>query len=183
MPSIYVASLTDYNHGELHGAWIDADQEPDAILEEVQAMLAESPTAKQYGTVAEEWRIDDSDDFWGVEIGEWDSFERVSAIADLMTRHPGALVAYFLEEGHEPEKIEDLISDRFSGEYEEDTEIKAVAAHYMEQLEDRKDIPEDIRDHLGALARDMAEGDLNGGVWQTVEVRRPGGRTFYLLSV
>ena len=42
-PSIYVACLAAYNNGKLHGAWIDATQELDTILEAVQAMLAASP--------------------------------------------------------------------------------------------------------------------------------------------
>ena len=37
-PRIYVASLSDYNAGHLHGRWIDADQDPDAIREEIAAM-------------------------------------------------------------------------------------------------------------------------------------------------
>jgi hypothetical protein len=30
-PRIYVACLSAYNNGHLHGWWIDADQEPDAL--------------------------------------------------------------------------------------------------------------------------------------------------------
>ena len=41
-PRIYVASLSDYNAGNLHGVWIDADQDEDAIQEEIAAMLRES---------------------------------------------------------------------------------------------------------------------------------------------
>jgi antirestriction protein len=41
-PKIYVACLADYNAGRLHGAWIDADQDPDDIEREVWAMLRES---------------------------------------------------------------------------------------------------------------------------------------------
>ena len=41
-PRIYVASLSDYNNGILHGAWIDAAQDADDIRTEVSAMLRES---------------------------------------------------------------------------------------------------------------------------------------------
>jgi len=37
---IYVACLSSYNNGKLHGAWIDAYQEPEAITADVQKMLA-----------------------------------------------------------------------------------------------------------------------------------------------
>ncbi|MFE0775713.1 antirestriction protein ArdA [Streptomyces sp. NPDC058861] len=181
-PRIYVASLTDYNSGILHGEWIDADQDADAIHQDVQAMLAESPTAKRYGEVAEEWAIHDDDEFDGIPISEWDSFERVSKLAALLTSHPSALVAHFVEDGQAVEDIPDLISDRLMGEYQESTELRAVAAHHMEYLEGRQDIPEDIREHLGAIATAKARDDLNGGAWDTVELRGPSGSTFYLLS-
>ncbi|MFM9464166.1 antirestriction protein ArdA [Streptomyces scabiei] len=182
MPRIYVASLTDYNHGILHGEWIDADQDPDAIQEEVNAMLATSPTAKRYGQTAEEWAIHDYDEFDGIELGEWESFERVSALAALLKDKPAAIVAHFIGDGHELGEIADLISDRLLGEYEESTELRAVAAHEYELMEGREDIPEDIRDHLGAVAESMAESSINGGEVFTIEVRGPSGTSFYVLS-
>ncbi|MGW0876643.1 antirestriction protein ArdA [Streptomyces sp. NPDC002740] len=182
MPRIYVASLTDYNHGVLHGEWIDADQYPDAIQEEANAMLAASPTAKRYGGKAEEWAIHDYDEFGGIELGEWESFERVSALAALLRDKPAALVAHFLEDGHDLEDIPDLISDRLLGEYDESTELRAVTAHHAEMFEGRSDIPEDIAAHLDAVAESMAHDDINGGGLYTVEVRGPSGASFYVLS-
>jgi antirestriction protein len=41
-PRIYVASLSDYNAGRLHGAWIDAEQNPEDIQEAVDRMLEDS---------------------------------------------------------------------------------------------------------------------------------------------
>ena len=50
VPRIYVASLTDYNAGNLHGRWIDLDATTteDDLLEQTRAMLAESPEAKAF---------------------------------------------------------------------------------------------------------------------------------------
>ena len=70
-PRIYVASLSDYNAGRLHGRWIDATQGVDAVQAEVVAMLAESREA-----VAEEWAIHDYDEFAGVRLGEWEDLAR-----------------------------------------------------------------------------------------------------------
>ncbi|MEU3825252.1 antirestriction protein ArdA [Streptomyces sp. NPDC029080] len=182
MPSIYVASLTDYNNGVLHGAWIDADQDPDAIHEEVEAMLAASPTARKYGEKAEEWAIHDYEDFDGIPVSEWDSFERVSTLAALLKDQPAAIVAHFIGDGHELDEIADLISDRLLGEYDESTELKAVAAHEYELMEGRSDIPDDIRDHLQAVAESMAESSINGGEVYTIEARGPVGSTFYVMS-
>lgn len=43
MARIYVACLASYNAGRLHGAWIDADQDADAIHEEIAKILKASP--------------------------------------------------------------------------------------------------------------------------------------------
>lgn len=51
-PLIYVASLADYNNGRLHGVWIRADSDPEAIGLAIQAMLAASPEPR-----AEEWAV------------------------------------------------------------------------------------------------------------------------------
>ena len=81
-PRIYVASLSDYNSGRLHGAWIDADQDVDDIHEEIKAMLAESKEP-----IAEEWAIHDHDEFAGVNIGENESIETVSAVGKGIAEH------------------------------------------------------------------------------------------------
>lgn len=49
-PRIYVASLSDYNAGRLHGSWLDANQPVDQLNDGVQAMLASStePLAEEY---------------------------------------------------------------------------------------------------------------------------------------
>ena len=55
---IYVASLSDYNAGILHGTWIDFAQltDLDDLRAAIAAMLATSPTAKAApGQPAEEW--------------------------------------------------------------------------------------------------------------------------------
>jgi antirestriction protein len=71
-PRIYVASLSDYNAARLHGRWIDATQDREAILAEIQTMLAESPEA-----IAEEFAIHDFDDFGGIRLGEWEDVDHV----------------------------------------------------------------------------------------------------------
>ena len=63
-PRIYVASLADYNNGNLHGRWIDADQDPEEIRAEVAAMLAGSREA-----VAEDWAIHDYEGFGPFTVG------------------------------------------------------------------------------------------------------------------
>lgn len=93
-PAIYVASLSDYNGGILHGRWITCEYGADHIQEEVQAMLAESPYAKKYGDIAEEWAIHDYSGFFGVDISEGAGFEEVCELADGIREHGEAFAAY-----------------------------------------------------------------------------------------
>ena len=67
-----MASLSDYTVGRLHGRWIDATQDREAIFDEIQAMLAESPEA-----IAEEFAIHDFDDFGGIRLGEWEDVDHL----------------------------------------------------------------------------------------------------------
>ena len=62
-PKIYAASLSDYNAGVLHGAWIRADQDEDKIEEAITAMLERS---SQPG--AEEWAIHDYEGFGSIQL-------------------------------------------------------------------------------------------------------------------
>lgn len=182
-PRIYVASLSDYNNGILHGEWIDAGQEPDQIHTEVEAMLKKSPAARKYGDVAEEWAIHDYEGFVGIELSEWDSFERVSALAKLLSEHEAPLVAHYVRDGFELGEIPELISDKLLHESNEWSELRAVAEYHYESLERREDIPQDIRDsHLGAIAEDMAHSDINGGAVHTIEASGPDGVKYYVLS-
>ena len=67
--AIYAASLSDYNNGILHGAWIDADEDEGRMQSEVDSMLARSPTTKAHGEVAEEWAVHDHQGFQPVRVG------------------------------------------------------------------------------------------------------------------
>ena len=87
---IYVASLSDYNAGRLHGRWINADQDADEIFAEVKTMLAASPEP-----FAEEWAIHDYEGFHGIKIHEWESFETVSELAEAIEEHGQAFAAFY----------------------------------------------------------------------------------------
>lgn len=91
-PRIYVACLSAYNNGHLHGWWIDADQEPDALWLDIEDMLAESPMDD-----AEEWAIHDYENFGSIHIDEHEDLEQVCQWANLISEHrehKGAIAAY-----------------------------------------------------------------------------------------
>lgn len=75
-PRIYVASLSDYNAGRLHGVWIDAAQPLEAIGEQVDRMLASSHTPR-----AEEYAIHDYEGFWPARLSEYESLSSVARLA------------------------------------------------------------------------------------------------------
>lgn len=81
-PRIYVASLADYNAGRLVGRWIDADQEPEAIWEDITGMLAQSPEP-----IAEEWAIHDHEGFGPLRLSEWESIDTISRLGRGITEN------------------------------------------------------------------------------------------------
>lgn len=149
-PRIYVACLAAYNNGHLHGAWIDAAQEPWSIYDEVKAMLAASPVAG-----AEEWAIHDYEGFGGVRIEEYTGFDRVSALAAFIVEHGevgAALLEHYsgdLDEAHE------AITDRYMGEH------GSLADYVQELTEETIAIPQPLQFYIDyqAMARDA---ELNG---------------------
>jgi antirestriction protein len=145
-PRIYVACLAAYNSGILHGAWIDAAQEPWAIYDDVQAMLAASPIVG-----AEEWAIHDYEGFGGATISEYTGFEQVSELAAFIAEH-GALGAAVLEHFcGDLDEAREAICDRYHG-------CHASLADYIQELtEDTITIPESLRYYIDyqAMARDV----------------------------
>ncbi|OEV13216.1 antirestriction protein ArdA [Streptomyces nanshensis] len=165
-PRIYVASLTDYNNSLLHGRWIDVDQTPDDINQEIAEMLALSPTARKFGEKAEEFAIHDFDNFPGVELSEYESIDRVCAVAEILKEYPAAVVSHMLRENEnlEMEEIASIIEDIYIGEFSDHLdEIHAVAEYMADDIESRGDLPEIYRQHIGAIAESMANDAIQGG--------------------
>jgi antirestriction protein len=114
-PRIYVADLSAYNNGRLHGSWIDATQEPDAIYEEIQAMLKKSPEPS-----AEEWAIHDFENFGGLKLSESEDIEKVSQVAKLIEEH-GPLFAELVSYYGGVENIDDAVEameENYQGGYD-----------------------------------------------------------------
>ena len=79
---IYVASLSDYNDGRLHGAWLDADTDADELAEGITTMLARSPMPG-----AEEWAIHDYEGFGPLRLGEYEDIATVAQIGQGIAEH------------------------------------------------------------------------------------------------
>jgi antirestriction protein len=163
-PRIYVACLAAYNNGYLHGAWIDAAQEPWAIYDAVRIMFAASPIAD-----AEEWAIHDYEGFGEIRIEEYASFERVSQLATFIAEHGeigAALLDYY---SGDLDEAREALADRYLGAH------ASLADYVQEVTEESTAIPHALRYYVDyqAMARDA---ELNGDLftvstaWDVVHV-------------
>jgi len=171
-PRIYVASLSDYNAGRLHGAWIDAAQEPDELLGDIDRMLSASPTRG-----AEEWAIHDYEGFGGLRLSEFESMGMVSLIARGVVEHDVAFAAWAAHVGTTDTEVLNRFEDAYLGEW---SSLEAYAEELLSDLGyDRlldEVIPEPLRPYVAidvaGFARDLQlSGDVSvvdqpsGEVW------------------
>ena len=155
-PRIYVACLAAYNNGYLHGAWIDAGQEEEAIRAEIGAMLAASPIPG-----AEEYAIHDYEGFGGVRIEEYAGITGVTALAAFIAEHGGLGAAVLEHFSGDLEDARDAMEERYLGTYE------SLADYVQDLTEETIQIPESLRYYIDwqAMARDA---EINGDVF-TIE--------------
>lgn len=88
-PRIYIASLSDYNNGDLVGEWVDAAQSDDELAEAAQAVLAQSNEP-----MAEEFAVFDYDGFGPLRLDEYESLTSVGRLARGIARHGIAFAHY-----------------------------------------------------------------------------------------
>lgn len=178
--AIYAASLLDYNHGILHGAWLDAAVETEELQARIDRMLAESPTARQTGETAEEWAIHDHQGFGPAIVDEYAALEMVTRLAKRIQEHGPAYAAWvnlIAENLDDAEWAIDRFEDAYLGEWQSVTEY---AEHLLDEfgLQEAIDqvVPESLRYYVKidaeAFARDLElSGDITavdrpeGGVW------------------
>ena len=130
-PRIYVASLSDYNAGILHGRWIAAGDHADEVWAGVNQMLADSPTAKRWGEPAEEWAIHDFEGFGPVRLGESEYLEHVVALAEGIAVHGEAFASFAAMVGSiDPEQLGEF-EERYLGEYES---LEAYGENLLEDM-------------------------------------------------
>ena len=125
-PRIYVACLAAYNNGRLHGRWIDANQSVDDIWSDVKAMLAASPEPG-----AEEWAIHDYEGFGELRLSEWESFERVAAIAAGIAEHDDAFSAWLSYDSSQDPTDMQSFEDAYRGEWDS---LRAYAENYADEV-------------------------------------------------
>ena len=156
-PRIYAACLAAYNNGHLHGRWIDAAQDPDAIQAEISAMLSASPIPD-----AEEWAIHDYEGYEGARLEEYSGIETAHALALFIVEHGelGAkLLAHFGGDLDEAEAA-------FENHAGQHADLAAFAEYLTEET--GPPIPDSITPYVDyrAMGRDL---ELGGDIF-TVEL-------------
>lgn len=125
MPSIYVASLTDYNNAFLHGVWIEIEQatDLDEVHEQISKMLADSPACRKYPwEVAEEFAIHDYEGFGSYEVGEYANLATVLAVAQAIEEHGTVVTAWIEAVGGDPLGAIESFADAYCGTWTDEAE-------------------------------------------------------------
>jgi antirestriction protein len=182
-PSIYVASLADYNNGRLHGDWIDATQDVEDIRAAIAAMLRRSPALRAEGETFGDWAIHDYEGFGTLRLGELEDLDFIHAVATGIAEHGPAFAAWLEvrdDVAGEPDAYDQLskrFADDYLGEYES---LTAYGEQLIDDLGWREQaatvLPEAVMRFLEfdaeALAQDMwLGGEIHvasnpaGGVW------------------
>ncbi len=145
-PQIYVSCLSAYTAGYLYGAWIDANQSAEAILQEIQSMLSKSPVKD-----AEEWAIHDTEDFGDALISEYQSIESISELAAFISEHGQLGAALIAHTSNNLEEAQKLLEDGYHGEH--DSKEDFVYDLYQSCYE----IPDHLVNYIDypAIARDL----------------------------
>lgn len=149
-PSIYVACLAAYNNGILHGQWIDATQDADDIHAEIAAMLAASPISE-----AEEYAIHDTDNFEGIDIGEYASIELVAEVAAALEEHGQPFAAY--AKHNSLREALDNFEDAYQGSYDSE---ESFAEQLLEDTGCLSEVPQHLRNYIDfkSYAQDLELG-------------------------
>jgi antirestriction protein len=155
-PRIYVACLSAYNNGHLHGEWIDCDRDSDEIMTDIKAMLSRSPMNEIQE--CEEWAIHDYQGFEGLTISEYESIDRVAQLAAAIEEHGEAFAAYMECFG---DADIDEFEERYRGSYE--SEQAFTEEHYSELIDKVNEAGLDsIYIDFEILARDLFISGFTG---------------------
>ncbi len=174
-PRIWVGSMSDYNNGILHGAWIDAARDPAQLQADIDTMLAASPWTARTGEPAEEWGVFDFDNFGACRIDQHENLDWISAVARGIQQH-GLAFAAWADVVEEPERLSQF-DEAYQGHYDSVTAYVEQLINDLgyDELLDRV-VPTSLRPYVkidvDATARDLLfGGDLHalqateGGVW------------------
>ena len=120
-PRIFVASIGDYEqYDRLHGNWLDATGEPEALEAELRAVVRGSRSGSPL------WGVYEAEGFYGLELdAEWQDLGYVSRLANGIAIH-GEAFKYWAQLVTETEQLPDF-EERYIGRFK-------TAADYAQHL-------------------------------------------------
>lgn len=187
MNRIYVACLASYNNGVLHGKWIDATSDVDAMQEEVNAILRSSRfpnvTVEFEGEQvpsAEEWAIHDHEGEALDGLKEYSGLKEVArrieieelAESEIDNEGPAIVRAYWDNMGAEPDDASEAVEEareNYCGSFDNWT---AWAENWLDDCGMLSELPEWAKNYFDfeAYGRDAR---LNGDIFES------GGHFFH----
>lgn len=154
---IYVASLSDYNNGTLHGEWIDVD-DVDTIQDAINEMLESSPYAAKYDEEAEEWAIHDYEGpISEMDLGENPDLDELVDLVDALEEHGEAFGIFYRIAG-DLDTAKEHFEDAYQGEWSSEQDF---AEDSIGDCYDLSDVPDFIKYHIdwAGIARDLFISD------------------------
>lgn len=156
VPKIYVACLSAYNNGKLHGKFIDASQGVDHIYEEIKNIMESSPEDD-----AEEWAIHDYENFGHYKVSEYHDLETLAEVSEFLTNCENKDVASWLIQDYDLEGAKDMLENNFLGVFDSDEDY---AYEYVNDCGLLESLPKSLRNYFDyeSFGRDM---ELNGDIF------------------
>lgn len=157
-PLIYIACLSAYNNGFLHGSWVDASEGIDHVRERIKEILSSSPVAEE----CEEWAIHDFQGFGNYKVGEYHGLEELCQVAVFLKecdRFPAEVVSWLIDD-YGIEGAKERMEDDYIGEFDSSSDL---AYHYAEETGLLEGVHKSVAMYFDyeAFGRDL---DLNGDV-------------------
>lgn len=168
MLKIYVVNLGKYNEGELVGKWVSLP----ASAEELEQLYIDIKVAhrnetgeyipyyEEGGVIYEETAIHDYEsEINGVEVGEYESIDKLNALAETLTELDEdeiVIIETIIEAGY---KLQYALEHKDDVMFYADMTIEDVAAEVVEEgLFFGQEVPESMINYIDyeAVARDLA---------------------------
>lgn len=159
-PKIYVACLSAYNNGFLHGCWIDVSEGIEHVTECIKEILFSSPVAEE----CEEWAIHDYQGFGNYNISESHNLEDVCSVAEFICEcndFPPKVISSLIED-YGIEGAKEKMENEYIGEFDSESDF---AYHYVEETGLISEIPQSIAMYFDyeAYGKDLS---INGDVFE-----------------
>lgn len=147
---IYVACLSAYVSGRLHGVWIDVLEGEEHIESEIKKMLSESPESD-----AEEWGIHGYEGFGELKLHENEDLSNLVAYAEFINEHGEDLGSAVLDYAGRLDEAIDMMENRYHGQH------RSEAAFVEELARDISYIPDHLEYYIDyeRMARDWFIND------------------------